>query len=185
MEDGGACNETELIMGMHTGTHIDAPFHFLKNGGKVENLELDTFVGSAYVAHLPDIDAVQREHLEAANIPAGTKRLLIRTKNSALWQKKVNTFQEDYVGLTTDAAKWIAEQGIQLIGIDYLSVAVFSDILEVHQVLLSKEIVLLEGIDLSKVGPGEYKLICLPLRVMDADGAPVRAVLLDSNTKTV
>ena len=173
---GGSANVSLLIADVHVGTHVDAPLHFIEGGAAVETLPLDNLMGAAWVAHLPGVDAVTAADLEQAGIPSGTRRLLLRTDNSDLWAQEAQ-FRPDFVALTLDAARWVVERGIRLIGNDYLSVQRFHDGPETHQVLLNAGVILLEGINLASVVPGEWELICLPLRLVGADGAPARAVL--------
>jgi len=118
LEDGDEANVSRLECDVHTGTHVDAPQHFLKNGNTAEQLSLDTLVGPAVIAHLPHVDAITADDLEALSLPEGTTRLLLKTRNSALWESK-QSFDIDYAGLTADAASWIVKRGISLVGIDY------------------------------------------------------------------
>lgn len=178
MKRGDGHNESLFEMNVHTGTHIDAPLHFISSGKSIDQVNLEVFVGSAYVAYLPRAKDITAKDLENMRWRSGTKRLLLKTSNSSLWNKKNPKFKKDYVGLTPDAAKWIVKKGIKLIGIDYLSIAKFSDAQKVHQILLGAGVFILEGIDLSKVKKGKYELICLPLKLLDAEATPVRAVLL-------
>lgn len=177
LQSGDAANVSRLNMDVHTGTHVDAPWHFLSEGTTVERLPLDVLIGPAVTAYLPDVDSIGPEDLAALDLPSGTERLLIRTRNSGLWAHDVGEFREDYVALTAAAAEWIVERRIRLVGVDYLSVQRFADDPETHRILLRAAVVLLEGLDLSRVEPGEYELICLPIHLEGADGAPARAVL--------
>jgi arylformamidase len=174
---GDPVNNSRLECDVHVGTHVDAPLHLFDAGDDVASLKLDDLIGPARVVELLDVDSVERDHFEAMHLPSSTVRLLLKTKNSALWHDAAACFRENYVGLTLEAAKWVVERGIRLVGIDYLSVQRFGDGPETHQVLLSAGVIILEGVDLSQVGPGDYELVCLPLRLMGADGAPARAAL--------
>jgi arylformamidase len=176
LENGDPSNVSRLDCDVHTGTHIDAPRHFLKNGATVEQLPLDTLIGPAIVAYLPNVTEIAASDMAALSLPDGTKRLLLKTSNSALWAKQQG-FDTGFVGLTADAAKWIVERGISLVGVDYLSVQKYGDGPETHLILLGAEVVILEGIDLSGAEAGQYELICLPLKITGAEGAPARAVL--------
>ncbi len=176
--DDNPANVSQLTMELHTGTHIDAPLHFVENGKSVEKLELETFIGDTWVTYLPDLKRITAQDLENARIPSNTSRLLIKTDNSKLWQEKpYPIFQKDFVALTSDAAQWIVDKKIKLVGIDYLSIQLYNDSPETHQILLGSGVVILESIDLSKVSSGKYELICLPLKIRDAEASPVRAVL--------
>lgn len=170
-----AFNETHLEMNAHVGTHIDAPLHFIQKGVSIDRSPLETFMGSAVVIDLPRVKEITAKDLEKLSLPKGTKRILFKTSNSKLWKKK---FQKDYVGLTMGAADWVVRNGVQLVGMDYLSVAKMSEAVEVHRILLGKGIYILEGINLSGVKPGSYELICMPLKISGAEASPARAVLL-------
>jgi len=177
-DKGDKVNETKVSMNMHTGTHIDAPFHFIQDGKAVDDLPLDIFIGNVFVAEINDVKEITADDIKKLDIPKGITRILFKTSNSKLWKRRVQEFQKDYIGLDESAAKWLVENNIKLVGVDYLSVATFKNVKEIHKILLNNEIILLEGIDLSNVGSGEYKLICLPINIKDTEAAPVRAVLI-------
>ena len=180
MEEGADFNMTQLAMSAHTGTHVDAPFHFL--GGStatVEQLPLKILTGRAYVVHIPDhVNLITAPLLEKVDIPPRTRRLLFRTRNSQLWQHQEQKFHDSFVGVSPDGAEFLVNRGIKLIGVDYLSVAPFHDSSLPHQRLLQAGVVILEGLDLSQVSQGRYTLYCLPLKLAGADGAPARAILI-------
>ena len=180
MEDGESANVTHMSMGVHTGTHVDAPFHFLGgNTDTVESLALDVLTGPALIVYLPDVAMdISVADLEAADIPKDTNRLLFKTSNSNWWAAGNNTFQEDFLALDVEAAKWLVQRGVKLVGVDYLSVAPYRDGVPTHRALLGAGIIALEGLDLSAVDPGEYTLYCLPLKIEGSDGAPARAILV-------
>ena len=179
IEEGANCNVTELRMSVHSGTHLDAPFHFFPLGSSVETLPLDVLVGEAQVVHLPDAcQLVSRDILEQAGILKGTQRLLIRTRNSHFWAEKRGEFQPDFVGLSPDGADYLVEQGVRLVGLDYLSVAPYKKSRPVHEILLKSGVIALEGVILWDVPAGIYQLCCLPLKLLGSDGAPVRAILI-------
>lgn len=177
MEAGDEANVSRLDCGVHVGTHVDAPRHFVEGATTVDQLPLETLIGPAVVGFLPDADAVTVDHLKSLDLPKDTERLLLRTRNSDLWAAGVMEFKENFVALTPDAARWVVDRGIPLIGVDYLSVQRYHDGPAVHQILLGAGVVAIEGLDLSSVQPGEYELVCLPLRLVGAEGAPARAVL--------
>ena len=180
MEDGDSCNITHLSMSAHVGTHVDAPFHFLGgNTSTVEKLPLNLLIGRAYVLNLPD-DLVQitAADLQQAEIPPRTRRLLLKTRNSKLWSCKEKQFHTDFVALNSDAAQYLVNRGIKLVGIDYLSVAPFRQGEATHKILLQAGVVVLEGLHLSEVSQGRYTLYCLPLKLAGSDGAPARAILI-------
>lgn len=172
-----AANVSQMSLGAHTGTHVDAPLHFVPGGNTVEQMALDVLVGPAVVAALPDAARITAADLAALNLPDNTRRVLFKTRNSALWGQPDHPFQEDFVALTTDAAQWVVGRGIRLVGVDYLSVQLYHDGPETHQILLGADVVIVEGLDLSAVSPGAYELTCLPLKLLGAEGAPARAIL--------
>jgi len=177
LEAGDAVNASRLECNVHAGTHVDAPRHFLEKGCTVEQLPLEILIGPAQVAYLPEVNAIGAEDLATLALSPGTGRLLLRTRNSELWAAEIPDFRPDYVALTAEAAHWLVINGIRLIGIDYLSVQRFQDSRLTHQVLLEAGVIILEGLNLADVAPGVYELICLPLRLRGAEGAPARAVL--------
>lgn len=177
LEEGDNCNNARIDSDIHVGTHVDAPLHFVPGGRAVDAIPPDVFVGPAAVVYLPDADVITPGVLDWLGIPGGTERLLFRTRNSELWAKGVKEFQPDFVALTGDAARWVVGRGIRLVGVDYVSVQRYGDGPEAHQVLLQAEVIILEGLNLHGVEPGEYELICLPVRLAGAEGAPARAVL--------
>ena len=177
MDRGDPVNDSTLVCGVHTGTHVDAPLHFLAGGADVTQLSLDALIGPAVVAALPGVDAVTAEDLEALNLPADTRRLLLRTRNSEYWRRGDREFRTDFVALTADAARWVVARGLRLIGVDYLSVQIFRGDPQTHIALLQAGVVIVEGLNLAEVAPGSYELICLPLKLAGAEGTPARAVL--------
>jgi arylformamidase len=179
MDDGAHANVSRLACGVHIGTHVDAPHHFLNDRRTVESLPLDALIGPARLVQIPDaVDVITEEALERAAIPTGTSRLLLKTRNSSLWARGEADFRPDFVGISADGAAWLVRRGVRLIGIDYLSVAPYKQSVLTHRALLEPGIVIVEGLDLSAVPPGEYQLICLPLKLAGSDGAPARAVLI-------
>lgn len=179
LDRGDIANDTTLHFSVHTGTHVDAPLHFLPEGSSVEQMPLEILIGLVMVADLSNVDVVTPAALEQLAIPTETERLLIRTRNSRLWQSGVREFQPDFVALTADAAQWVVDREIRLIGVDYLSVQRFQDSSETHLILLQAEVVIIEGLNLAQVPAGEYELFCLPLKLAGVEGAPARAILRD------
>ena len=170
-------NVSRLDCDLHVGTHVDAPWHCVENGTTVDRLPLDILIGPAVVACLPEVGAVTASGLAGLALPPDTERLLLRTRNSELWAAEVTEFREDYVALTVDAARWVVDQGIRLVGVDYLSVQRYDDSPLTHQILLNADVIILEGLNLADVQPGAYELVCLPMLLVGAEGAPARAVL--------
>lgn len=178
LDSGDIANDTTLNFSVHTGTHIDAPLHFLPNGKSVDQISLDTLIGPAHLAEVPnDVESITLTVLEQLALPDGVRRLLLKTRNSNLWISEVQEFEPDFVALTVEAAQWVVNRGIEVIGIDYLSIQRFCDGPETHQILLGAEVVVIEGLNLSQVLPGQYDLFCLPLKLKGIEGAPARVVL--------
>lgn len=177
LEEGDFSNASRLGCDVHVGTHVDAPRHFIESGSTVEQLPLEVMVGDAFVAYLPEVTEITASVLTGLNLPEGTERLLLRTRNSELWAEETTEFTKDYTALTDDGAQWVVEHRISLIGVDYISVQCYGDGPLTHQILLQAGVVILEGLNLADVKAGWYELICLPLKLVDADGAPARAVL--------
>lgn len=178
IEDGADANVTRLDMSVHTGTHVDAPFHFLGKGYPTsENLSLKILSGRAYVLHLPDCDLITEKILENAEVPPRTRRLIFKTRNSNYWSQPTDGFQMDFVALSSDGAQWLVNRGVKLVGIDYLSIAPYDLGRPTHEILLKAGMIVIEGLDLSEVSQGRYTLHCLPLKLAGSDGAPARAIL--------
>ncbi|MEJ2199945.1 MAG: cyclase family protein [Desulfuromonadaceae bacterium] len=166
---------TRLRLGSHAGTHLDAPAHLLKNGATIDDIPLATLIGPCRVLDLRGRPQPLAE-ADFADFPlAGTRRLLLRTDNSQLWDSP--RFVENFTGLSPAGARYLASLGIELIGIDYLSIEPYRGTGEVHRILLERGVVILEGLDLHQVPAGDYELICLPLKLSGLDGAPCRAIL--------
>lgn len=172
---------SHLSFSAHSGTHIDAPVHFLLDEGGVETFALEAFIGPCFVADLRHVAGViTGDDLEGADVPEGNARVLALTRNSG-WSRHDTEFRPDYVGFERSAADWCLHRGLRLLGNDYLSVEAFdNDGFPVHKTLLAAGIALLEGIDLEDVAPGTYQLVALPILIPGSDGAPARAVLIES-----
>lgn len=169
-----------VSLGSHTGTHVDAPAHFLDGAPSVDSLPLDALVGPAYVAEFTSDTHITSADLESMAIPADCQRLLLKTRNGRLWDDP--TFHTDFIALASDAAVALAERDIRLVGIDYLSIEPYgASPHEAHQTLLANGVVIVEGLDLRRVAPGPYFLVCAPLNVIGAEGAPARTFLIDQN----
>jgi arylformamidase len=174
--EGAPANVSRLTLGLHTGTHVDAPWHFLDGGSTTEALSLSVLCGPARVVSIEDPRQIGVSELERAGL-AGATRVLFRTRNGRLWEE--DAFREDYVFIAPDAARWLVDQGVRLVGIDYLSVEEFhGDAARTHHALLGAGVVIVEGLDLREPPPGDYELFCLPLKVVGGDGAPARVVLV-------
>lgn len=176
--DGGrSFGVSRLSLSTHAGTHVDPPAHLIPGGLTIDQLPLTTLVGLCRVIDVGARRIITAAFLEGLGLEAGIARLLFKTANSALWD--IPGVQSDNVHLDATAAEWLAQRGVALVGIDYLSVdALTSAELPAHHTLLSAGAVLLEGLDLRAVAAGEYQLACLPLKLRGGDGAPARAVLM-------
>jgi arylformamidase len=179
MAAGAHANVSHLSAGVHIGTHVDAPHHFLNDGRTIEQLPLEILTGPCYVIQLPDgIEAITADALDGMSLPANTTRILFGTSNSRFWSRGEKMFQEDFVAVTEGGARWLVEHEIRLVGVDYLSVAPYRDSTPTHTVLLQAGVVVVEGLDLSAVPRGFYDLYCLPLKLLGTEGAPARAILI-------
>ncbi|PPD57713.1 cyclase family protein [Dehalogenimonas etheniformans] len=176
IERGDSYSLSALCLSSHSGTHIDAPAHFLRNGETVDKIPMERFVGAARVVEIADTESIKPQELKNHRIRKGD-RILFKTRNSGLWHER-KTFTEDYVYVTLGAASYLAQIGVVMVGIDYLSVgSTTQEGVEVHRVLLESGIIIVEGLDLSKTGAGRFDLICLPLKIHNGDGAPARVIL--------
>ena len=181
IEDGARSNVSRIDMGAHSGTHVDAPYHFL--GGNtltVDAIPLDILIGHTQVIQIPDeINLITRDVLMNINITEKSQRVLFKTRNSNYWAEYGNNFRQDYVSIRADGAQYLVEQKIKLVGVDYLSVEPYEIESPTHKILLEGNIIIIEGLDLSKIIPGRYKLFCLPVRIAGAEGSPARVILDD------
>jgi arylformamidase len=174
---GDSANVSFLHFGAHTGTHVDAPAHFIEGARKIDALSLETLIGPARVIRVPDQVAEIDPHFLAACDLGQVERILFHTRNSSFWKEG---FRKDFTHLLPEAAQILVDRGVKLVGTDYLSIEKFhSGHHRTHLALLSNDVVIVEGLNLSEIAPGDYELICLPLKIADGagDGAPARAVL--------
>lgn len=177
MDDGAVCNLTHLSMSAHTGTHMDAPRHFIADGLTMEQMPLEPVIGRCRVFELLDCeDQITVDDLKKLKI-APRQRVLFKTRNSTRsWA--MNEFDKDFVSIRADAAQYLVDQGVVTVGVDYLSIGGFNkDGVETHQIMLGAGIWVIEGLNLAEIKSGYYELICLPLKLEGADGAPCRVVL--------
>ncbi len=182
---GDPFNLTRLNISAHTGTHMDAPRHFLPTGAPIDQLPLDRLMGPAWVAEVEGGKTEERGLVTAATLdglalPRDVSRLLLKTANSEQWTRPLTpAFDPDFVALDASGADWLVQRGIQLVGIDYLSIERGDDeAFPVHTALLRAGVVILEGLNLAHVPSGPYHLIALPMKIADADGAPARVILV-------
>jgi arylformamidase len=173
---GDSSNNSRIVMGTHTGTHVDAPKHFFDDRAGADSLPLELLVGRARVVDVPHRGGITEAHLAAAGLREDL-RVLLRTPNSALWAS-TKGFYTDYTYVTEAGAKFLVAQGVKVVGVDYLSVEQFHKAgAPAHHVLLGNGVIVIEGLNLSDVEAGQYEMYCLPLRLVDSDGAPARVVL--------
>ena len=174
--EGAHANVSRLDFGAHTGTHVDAPIHFIEGAAGVEETPVDALIGPAWVVDATQVQgAIDDVAIRGLDIPAGETRLLFKTSNGSIRSRRV--FERGFVALNGAGAGALVAKGIRLVGLDFLSVATFDDSVATHQSLLGAGVVVLEGLDLRMVEPGPYELICLPILVVGCDGGPARALL--------
>jgi len=170
-------NETVIEMGSHMGTHIDAPYHFISDGKRLHEIPLELLIGRATVFEIPGVRSIGVKELTSLSWN-GVERVLFKTENSKHWQD--GAFYENFVYLEPDGAEFLVDRGIRLVGIDYLSIEKFKAARHLtHLTLLSKNIVVIEGLDLSRVSQGDYTIYALPLNLRDTDGGPTRVILIN------
>lgn len=177
MNADAEANVSHISMEAHTGTHIDAPLHFIRDGKTTNEIPLEQLIGDCWVLHCPNIKVIDEIFLQEAGIPKGVTKLLLKTDNSKIWNEAPQPFYEDFSALSAAGAQYLVDMGIELVGIDYLSIQRYHDSIDTHTILLHNNVVILETINLSQVEAGAYKLICLPARIEGLEGCPVRAVL--------
>lgn len=171
-------NVARVALNVHSGTHMDAPFHVMKDGRTVDQISLENLIGKAQVVRIGDeVDMIDAEVLKQSHLEKGIKRFLFKTKNSNYWKEEPYKFCEDFVGLDSSAADYLVSVGARLAGIDWFSISPMSDLLNPHKILLGAGIVILENLNLLDIQGGIYDLFCLPLKLVGTDGAPVRAIL--------
>ncbi len=182
MERGDPCNVSKISLGAHTGTHMDAPLHFIKGGKSIDEMPLTATIGEARVIAIEDTESIKVAELERHEIQEG-ERILFKTINSTqAWAQK--TFVKDFVFIEPEAAQYLAEKKIQTVGVDYLSVGGFyRGGPETHRALLGAGIWVIEGLNLSQVTPGNYELLCLPIKFAGIEGGPARAILRPLSVK--
>jgi len=176
MDKGDPCTVSRISMGVHTGTHMDAPLHFLRSGASIDSMPISATVGPARVIPITNTESVKPAELEQHLIQAG-ERILLKTANSDhAWN--TDDFIENFVYISREGANYLAECNVAAVGVDYLSVGGFTkDGPETHEALLSAGVWVIEGLNLSGIEPGDYDLVCLPLLLIGAEGAPARAIL--------
>jgi len=177
--EGKIYNASVLSLCVHSGTHMDAPRHLIKNGPSIDRLPIEAVVGPARVINITDRVSIKPQELKKHRLQKG-ERILFKTVSSGLWKKP--GFIEHYVYITSEAAKYIVSAGVITMGVDYLSVGSFKDGVATHKILLQNGIWIIEGLNLLNIKPGDYDLICLPIKIMNSDGAMARAVIRPRKT---
>lgn len=176
LEGGDVANVSHLSCSSHVGTHVDPPSHFIAGARPLDELSLDILIGTARVVDVGEVDSINNEVLSGCDL-GGATRVLFKTRNSRLWNGP-HEFDRSFVHLEADAARTLVAGGVRLVGIDYLSIEKFNfDEPATHLALLSNDVIIVEGLDLRGIEPGDYELICLPLKIRDGDGGPARVVL--------
>ena len=179
IDDTSDFNVSRIELGVHSGTHIDAPYHLFKNGITADQIPLDALIGGVQVVGISEgISVIDKNCLMNLDIKDGIERILFITSNSRYWVSDRYSFNRDYVALNSQGARYLVDMDLKLVGIDYFSVSVYDDLIQPHKIFLDHGVVILENIDLRQVPQGLYELICLPLKIVGADAAPVRAVLI-------
>lgn len=175
LQNGNVC-VSQIAMGLHTATHLDAPLHFLPDGKNLDQIPLERYLGPARVVPIEDSRSITRAELERRDL-AGCDKVLFKTENSLRWERA--DFDREFIGLSAEGAAYLMERGIRLVGTDYLSIEAFGSDGRVHNILLGHDTVILEGLDLREVPAGDYYLMCVPLKIAGAEASPTRALLLD------
>jgi arylformamidase len=177
ISNGDNCNVTKLSLSTHQGTHIDSPHHFIDDGRTSEDINLESLIGLCLVIDVVGCAIINKEHIDKYDFNK-YKRIIFKTNNSSLWKENIKYFDKNFVSLSLEAAQYLYNKGVILVGIDYLSIEEFSSTTHaVHKVLLGNNIVIIEGLNLSDISEGCYELICLPIKLRGSDGSPARAVL--------
>ena len=176
---GDSCNVSHLAIGSHTGTHIDAPYHFEESGLTIDQLSLETLIGEVRVFDLSAESSITLEKVRTLDLDNVT-RVLFKTKNSDRWKSGIKSFSKEFIPVPADVAGYLVETGIKLVGVDYLSVEGYgSKDHPTHHTLLKNGIIVVEGLNLSSVDRGDYELIALPIKVLNCDGSPARVILME------
>ena len=177
---GAACNLSVFTLGTHTGTHLDAPRHFMPGGATVEALDVNVLVGPAQVVEVYERDRITAADLAQAGIAPGTERVLFKTDNTRLGRLRDGVFHPDYVGVAPSGAEWLVTHGVRLVGVDYLSVGPYGPVnVETHRILLGAGVVVVETLVLDEVNAGAYTLVALPPKFAGLEGSPCRCLLIE------
>jgi arylformamidase len=172
---GGVANCARMSLSVHFGTHVDAPYHFVPGGKTIDRLEPDHLVGPGLVVDLTRVEGLIEPADLEGKVPPGTRRVLAKTRNGAIVCDR--TFHTDFVSFSEAAARWLAARGVRLLGIDYFSAAPYDDLVPAHVAFLGAGGAIIENVDLREVEPGEYEILCLPIKIQGSGGAPARVLL--------
>ena len=179
---GDTANVSVVTISDHAGTHVDPPLHFIEAGNTADKLPLDALIGPCVVVAFDGPGHVSGEWLNHAKLPARTERILFKTPNSAGWGDPKAAFTREFTTINASAAHWCVDHGIKVVGVDYLSIEPQGPEkagYPVHKTLLAADVVIIEGLDLRSVVPGQYELVCAPLKILNGDGAPARVFLIE------
>jgi arylformamidase len=183
MTSGDIANISAMSMGAHTGTHIDAPLHFLEDADSLDHIALSALIGEAQVLEVPeDVTLITADVLSAGE-QIHCERVLLKTRNSRFWEGEGDRFRQDFTALDVSAAEYLVQRGVCLVGIDYLSIAPYEDPAPTHTLLLQAKVVILECVNLSEAAAGRYQLVCLPMKLTGREAAPARAVLISDEMR--
>jgi len=171
-------NVSRCELGLHSGTHIDAPFHVFRDGKTIDAIPMEKMVGQVQVVEFTEnVPVINAQVLRGIDMDPTIKKILLKTKNSNFWGNETVCFHRDYVGIDASAAEYFNAIEMELIGIDWFSISTYNDLLRPHKILLEKQVVLVENLDLRNVKPAVYQLFCLPLKILGVDGSPARVIL--------
>ena len=177
IHNGDPHTDTDIHLSAHTGTHIDAPSHFIRDGKHLSEFPMEKMLGPALVVEIPAVDVIAGTDLAKLNMPTDTCRLLIKTNNSDLWANPNHEFTSKFVALDKSAAQWLVDFGLDVIGVDYLSIQPFQHGPETHLIILGADIIAMRGLNLASVATGNDELLCLPIRLMETEAAPAIVLL--------
>jgi len=178
IKEGASSNVSSIQLSSHTGTHIDVPCHFIDGGRTLDDIPIDIFIGKARLFELDVLKKIDAGDLNRLNL-TGVERVLFKTRNSQFWDQGGERFRKDFVYLTNEGARFLVDSGIKMVGIDYLSIEEFGNkSAPAHHILLGAGVIIVEGLNLSRVKEGEYEIICSPLKIKGGDGAPARVFLV-------
>jgi len=182
---GEGINLSKIEMSLHSGTHIDAPSHFIEGGLSIDEIPLDLLIAEVQVINIPkELKIIKESFLNALNYEIPDK-IFFKTNNSFMHYLHNKSFVKDYVGIDPAGAKWLVDHKVKVVGIDYLSVAPYWDAAETHRILLESNVIIIEGLDLRLIQEGKYRFVCLPINVKGREAAPARVLMQMSNDQVL